>query len=90
MSVDLRTCKPGDKLLSKHGMILTYIGPLPDGHYFDHEVMYPNGGRGTRTNNGATYRAAPLQEDHDIVQILGQGTDAGNKCGAEEIASACD
>jgi hypothetical protein len=27
--VDLMTCKPGDKLLSKHGLILTYTGYCP-------------------------------------------------------------
>jgi hypothetical protein len=31
-----------------------------------------------------------LPEDHDIVEILGQDIDAGHKCSAAEIASACD
>ena len=70
MCVDLRTCKPGDKLLSKHGMILTYIGPLPEGHYFDHEVAYPGGALGSRTHDGFVYRNKRLPEDHDIVAIL--------------------
>jgi hypothetical protein len=67
--VDLRTCKEGDKLVSKHGMILTYVKPLPEEDYMDHEVAYPDGGRGTRTHDGRTYRNRPLPIDHDIVEI---------------------
>ncbi len=67
--VDLRTCKEGDKLLSKHGMVLTYVKPLPKEDYMDHEVAYPDGARGTRTHEGWTYRQRPLPEDHDIVEI---------------------
>ncbi len=69
MPVDLRTCKPGARLLSKHGMVLTYIGPIP-GPY-PHEVRYPDGSRGTRTDDGFAYRVNPMPEDHDIVEILG-------------------
>jgi hypothetical protein len=69
--IDLRTCKAGDKLLSKHGMVLTYVGPLPEGSYMDHEVQYPNGGtKGQRTHDGFTYRVRRMPEDHDIVEIL--------------------
>lgn len=70
--IDLRKCKPGDKLRSKHGEILTYIGPLPEDDYYDHEVLYANGAKGTRIHDGHVYRNPPrrLPEDHDIVEIL--------------------
>ena len=71
--VDLRNCKPGDKLKSKHGLILTYIRPLPEEYYYDHVVEYPNGSKGTRIHDGHVYRNPDkrLPEDHDIVEILG-------------------
>ena len=68
--VDLRTCKPGDKLRSTHGMILTYVGPIPKNDYMDHEVRYPDGSHGTRTHDGFVYRYKRLPEDHDIAEIL--------------------
>ncbi len=70
--IDLNNCKPGQKLKSKHGMILTYVGPTEKGNYYDHYVQYPNGSRGTRCNDGFVYRnpGSRLPEDHDIVEIL--------------------
>ena len=70
--VDLRTCKPGDKLISKHGMELIYMRPLPDGTYMDHEVKYPDGSLGTRTHDGFVFRKKRLDTDHDIVEIVPQ------------------
>lgn len=70
MSVDLRTCKKGDKLVSKHGLILTYVRPLPENDYMDHEVKYPNGGSGTRTHDGFVSRKKRMETDHDIVEII--------------------
>jgi hypothetical protein len=76
MSVDLRTCKKGDKLISKHGMTLTYVGTLPEGSYMDHEVQYPKcsqfpeGSYGSRTHDGFVYRRNRLETDHDIVEIV--------------------
>lgn len=75
MSVDLRDCKPGDKLISKHGLMLTYVRALPEGDYMDHEVKYPNispykGSMGTRTHEGFVFRRNRLEEDHDIVEIV--------------------
>ena len=75
MSVDLRNCKPGDKLLSKHGLMLTYVGALPEDDYMDHEVQYPNispyrGSKGTRTHDGFVMRKARREHDEDIVEIL--------------------
>lgn len=73
--IDLRNCKPGDKLLSSHGLILTYVRPL-ENHYMDHEVQYPNtspyfGSIGTRTHDGYVMRKNRLDTDHNIVKILG-------------------
>jgi hypothetical protein len=70
--VDLRKCKPGDKLKSSHGLILTYVGPLPAGSYYDHDVRYPDGSAGTRMNDGFVFRneSKRLPADHDIVEIL--------------------
>lgn len=72
MSVDLRTCKAGDKLISKHGMVLTYVKPMPCGSYYDHMVLYPNGSHETRTHDGHVFRnpSRRLPEDHDIVKII--------------------
>jgi len=76
--IDLRTCKPGQKLKSKHGLILTYVGPTKPGDYYDHVVLYPpdppyiETSRGTRIHDGHVYRNPDkrLPEDHDIVEIL--------------------
>jgi hypothetical protein len=69
--VDLSTAIQGQKLKSKHGMILTYSRPL-ENNYYDHEVVYPDGSLGTRTNDGYVYRneKSRMVEDHDIVEIL--------------------
>ncbi len=73
--VDLRDCKPGDKLLSKHGVILEYVRALPEECYMPHEVRYPNiepwkGSTGTRTHDGFVFKSGRLPEDHDIVEII--------------------
>ena len=73
--VDLRDCKPGDKLLSKHGLLLTYVKALPEEDYMDHVVKYPNispyfGSTGTRTHDGFVMRNKRLEEDHNIVEII--------------------
>lgn len=69
MKVDLSICKAGDKLLTKHGTILTYVGALPEDNYYDHLITYPNGSEGTRTNDGFVYRNIRKPEDEDIVEI---------------------
>jgi len=75
MSIDLRNCKPGDELISKHGLVLTYVRALPEYSYMDHEVKYPDGppymgGLGSRTHDGFVYRKNRLEIDHDIVEII--------------------
>jgi len=72
MSIDLRNCKKGDILISKHGLELTYVKPLDKGAYMDHEVKYPNDSHGTRTHDGFVYRTNRLETDHDIVKIIHQ------------------
>ena len=71
MTVDLNTCVKGQKLRSKHGMILTYVGPSGNSFY-PHEVRYPQGGYGSRTHDGFTFSnpSKRLEEDNDIVEIL--------------------
>lgn len=68
--IDLRECKEGDKLVSKHGMILTYVKALPESDYMDHEVKYPDGSWGSRTHDGFVMRKSRLEMDHDIVEII--------------------
>ncbi len=68
--VDLRECKAGDKLLSRHGLVLEYVRVLPEGDYMDHEVKYPNGSFGSRTHDGFVFRKKRMEIDHDIVEIL--------------------
>ena len=68
MSIDLRTCKAGDKLLSCHGVILTYVG-YKQGAAYPHEVEYPDGGYGSRLDNGQVFGNNRLPTDEDIVEI---------------------
>lgn len=77
--IDLRTCKPGDILISSHGAKLEYVGPTPsDGfNYLDHVVKYLDGeyknSFGTRTDDGYVFRYNRKPEiDHDIVEIIRQ------------------
>jgi hypothetical protein len=68
-NIDLNKCKPGQKLKSKHGMILTYVRK-DDDLIFPHLVQYPNGAMGARTDDGQVSAKKKLPEDHDIVEIL--------------------
>lgn len=71
MDIDLSKCKKGQKLLSSHGEILTYIEPCPEQDYYDHLVRYANGSKGTRTNDGFVFRnKRDPKTDHDIVEIV--------------------
>ena len=83
--VDLRTCKCGDKLKTVHGTILTYVKPLPDEHYYDHEIQYPDGSRGTRIHDGHVFRIQSwyivkklLQLHADLFLILATGISIGH------------
>ena len=70
MSIDLRNCVAGDKLISKHGTVLEYVGLNPAGIYYEHMVKYPNGSAGTRTHDGYVYRNMRKDTDEDIVRIV--------------------
>lgn len=68
---NMKQCKPGDKLISCHGLILTYVGPSTSDRY-PHKVKYPDeiyekNSYGTRTDEGYVFVVNRLPEDHDIV-----------------------
>jgi hypothetical protein len=67
--VDLNTCVPGQRLLSKHGWILTYVGKANLGR---HTVKYPDGVLASRTDDGyvSSMPEDRREQDHDIVEIL--------------------
>jgi hypothetical protein len=67
--VDMSQCKPGQKLRSKHGIILEFVGYYP-ADVFPYRVVYSDGGHGYRTVEGWVFRNNVLPEDHDIVEIL--------------------
>lgn len=78
--IDLSTCKEGDKLRIKLNDlmieravsdIVTYVRPLPENDFYDHEIEYSDGSRGTRCNNGHTYRNKRLPNDPDVIEIIG-------------------
>lgn len=82
-TVDLRTCKPGDILISRQGTKLEYVAKTPwrDITANDHVVrylQYPDGDPvveetyGARTNDGFVF-TDPVDRsigNHDIVQII--------------------
>lgn len=76
MTIDLRNCRPGDKLLTRQNKVVEYVGPLPETHYYDHEVRYANGSIGTRCHDGFTYRNEDkrMPEDEDIIEVLPSDT----------------
>ena len=64
---DMNQCKPGDKLVSCHGSIFTYIKKNENGYPYPHIVEYSDGGYGSRTDDGFVYSTKRLPEDHNIV-----------------------
>jgi len=78
-TIDLRTCEPGDTLISSQGAILKYVRPTKESEYLDHYVQYielPDGSKpkasfGTRTHDGFVFKNKRIPEtDHDIVKII--------------------
>jgi hypothetical protein len=71
-TIDLRNCKKGDILISKHGTKLRYLKALPENSYYSHEVEYlvKGLGNGTRNHDGSVFRKNKRPEDEDIVKIL--------------------
>ena len=72
--INLNDCEPGDKLISKHGEVLTYIEKSEDPRdaRFPHIVKYSDGSRGSRTDDGFVYSRpeSRLDADHDITEIV--------------------
>jgi len=66
MSFDMNQCKIGDLIVSKHGMIFVYEGKSGQTEY-PHQVRYPDGGRGTRYDDGSVFRLNKRDTDHDII-----------------------
>jgi len=75
MSIDLRTCKPGQKLRSRHGNYLTYVGCTKPGDFYHHVVRYADGSTGTRTHDGHVFFSARDPKDEDIVEIIPMETE---------------
>ena len=69
--IDLRNCKKGDKLISKHGLTLTYVEHQPK-EYFPHLVEYTDGVPGSRTDEGWVGKNFRYETDHDIVEVIPQ------------------
>jgi hypothetical protein len=81
--VDLRLCKKGDILISRHGAILRYVKPTDEDFMynkgFTHLVKYDknevlgihtSNSHGTRTNDGRVFVNKSLPEDHDIAFVI--------------------
>lgn len=75
---DLKKCKQGDILISKHGSILEYVGIRTQNHY-PHEIKYlykggkiNNGelGNGTRNDDGTVFKTNKKPEDEDIISVI--------------------
>lgn len=80
--IDLRNCKKGDKLrirmtekmkelvAGQHTDVITYVGEMPIGSYYEHSVEYSNGSGGTRAHNGGVFKMNRLPDDMDVIEIL--------------------
>jgi hypothetical protein len=73
--IDLSACEKGDILISRCGTVLRYSRALPENNSYDHEIIYPNGASGTRTNDGHVYCYNRNSEDGDIVRIIHDSED---------------
>lgn len=70
-TVDLSTCNEDDLLITSRGGIVRYVKALnSEIDYYDHEIMYSDGSRGTRTNDGHVMRNNRLETDANIVKIV--------------------
>lgn len=81
MEIDLRKCKAGDVLISKHGAKLVYVSHLGEDNDYPHEVMFTEdfgegedkvhkGSTGTRIDSGHVFKARREPFDHDIVKVI--------------------
>ena len=76
---DLKKCKQGDILISKHGSILEYVGLSKTQNHYPHEIKYlykdgkiNNGklGNGTRNDDGTVFKRNRKPEDEDIISVI--------------------
>lgn len=67
--VDLRTCKPGDKLICRSGIMAAYVGRLSCSIY-PHSITYSKGGFGSRTDDGKVFQFRNMHKDLDIIRII--------------------
>ena len=72
---DMMQCKPGDKLLTSHGVILEYLGRSSSREY-PHSVLYPDGSHGTRCNDGFVFANRRLPEDEDVIGFADKQAEA--------------
>lgn len=73
MNIDLMRCQPGDKLMARDGRILTFLRRQNGTEAkidYPFIVQYPEGGLGSRTRDGKTYKYGLGSVDTDIVEIL--------------------
>jgi len=73
-AIDLRKCKPGDRLRTAHGLIVRYVLHQKDSAY-PHVIRYSDGQMGTRMDDGQVYIRPDMRrvDDHVIVKILPRG-----------------
>lgn len=65
---DMNQCKPGDRLISKHGAVCIYLdkkGPAK----WPHRIRFVDDklGEGSRTDDGHVFARHRIPEDHDII-----------------------
>ena len=71
MPLDLSTCKPNDKLYTRHGICLRYVGPTKDKSRGDHFVKYPDRSIGQRWNDGSVFKGKRVAAfDEDVMYIV--------------------
>ena len=63
---DMNRCKPGDKLISEHGTIVTYVEKISE-HTYPHKVKYPDGSEGSRCDDGFVFKNFRMECDENIV-----------------------
>lgn len=67
--VNMKSCVPGQKLITRMGKVFEYVEYCPDS-VFPHTVATDGHHRGTRTDEGWTFRNNPLYTDEDIIYIV--------------------
>jgi len=71
--IDLNTCVPGQKLVTRQGNSATYEMRLHKSHFYGHKVKLENGFVETRTHDGYVFKNLTVRDpkvDEDIVEII--------------------